>query len=60
MDEPERWLQDSYSSRWTARFRRYCAEKFSRFTDPDQLMEDARQHLLFPYSGRASAAPIPR
>lgn len=45
VDEAERWLQEIYSSRWTARFRRYCAEKFSRFTDPDQLMEDARQHL---------------
>lgn len=26
-------------------FRRYCAQKFARFTDPDQLMQDARQQL---------------
>lgn len=45
MGDAERWLREIYSSRWTARFRRYCAEKYARFTDPEQLMEDARQHL---------------
>ena len=45
MDDAEGWLLAIYSSRWTARFRRYCSDRFSRFTDPEQLMEDARQQL---------------
>ena len=45
MDDAGGWLLAIYSSRWTARFRRYCSARFSRFTDPDQLMEDARQQL---------------
>lgn len=39
------WLREIYSSRWSAKFRRYCVEKFARFTDPVELMEDARQQL---------------
>ena len=45
MYDTEHWLREIYSERWTAIFRRHCQDKFSRFTDPEQLMQDARQHL---------------
>jgi len=45
MDEKINWLQEIYSERWTAQFRKYCASKFALFTDPGQIMEDARQKM---------------
>jgi hypothetical protein len=45
LDTAEHWLHEIYSNRWTAIFRRDCSGRFARFTDPEQLMEDARQQL---------------
>lgn len=45
MGDAEHWLREIYSSHWSARFRRYCTQKYARFSDPEQLMEEARQDL---------------
>ncbi len=39
------WQREVYTSRWSAIFTRYCADKFAWVTDPVQLMEEARQQL---------------
>ena len=45
MDDAKSWLNEIYSRRWAAIFRNYCNRKFANLTDPEALMEDARQIL---------------
>jgi hypothetical protein len=42
--DTEHWLKEIYSSEWTAKFRHWT-DRYARFTDPEQLMKDARQQL---------------
>jgi len=45
MEDAHNWLNEIYSKRWSGIFRNYCANKFAKLMDPDELMEDARQIL---------------